>query len=514
MSVSPLPHEARGTGQVRALLIGILLVIAPILRGGTLPLALMTLELLALALLVAVLWRPRPGLVTGRETVALLALAAFPLAYLVPLPADLTVWLPGRGRYLDGLRLVGDGALPATLRPSLAPFATEAAWLALLLPIAVFLATRSLPSERLLLLIKVLLGVAVFQATLGLMQFGGGQDSGLYLGMTFTHFDSGVGTYPNRNHLAGLMEMVLPITLALLLYSVGRKATEPGAANRRRSWRRRLSFFSTLRGHAALAYGAVALLVLVGVIFSRSRAGITLSILGVLLAIGLFSRRLGGNNVYGPAGTLVVIAVGLGVAIGLVPVLDRFSVEGALADGRWSLFSATLEGIGAFFPLGSGPGTFSEVFPAFQPIEFGRQFANRAHNDYLEWLFEGGIGAALLILLLVGLYLFQWGRVIRASIWSRFQFVQVGAGVGILLLALHELVDYNLHTPANIAYFAFLAGVFFSDGQRDTEAQPGKSPRRTPRMDLAGRVTPAPGILTPAVPPPDQIRNPFLNPMD
>jgi len=511
MPVSHIRHQATGTGRVLALLLGILLILAPLLRGGTDPLALMALELLALALLVAALWRPRPGLVRAWEAVALLALAAFPLLYLIPLPADLLAWLPGREPYLDGLRLVGDGSLPATLTPSLVPFATEAALLTLLLPIAVFLAVRALPAERVLSLVTILLGMAALQATLGLMQFGGGRESGLYLGMTFTHFDSAVGTYTNRNHLAGLMEMVLPIALALLLYSVGRDAPEASAAGRRQRWRRRLSFVATLRGHAAFAYGALALLVLVGVIFSRSRAGISLSILGVLLAVGLFARRVGGTNVYGPAGTLVVIAAGLGVAIGLVPVLDRFSVEGALADQRWTIFSATLGGIGSFFPLGSGPGTFPDVFPAFQPVELGRWFVNRAHNDYLEWLFEGGIGAALLILLLAGLYLFQWGRVWRTSAWSRFRFVQIGAGIGILLLALHETVEYNLHTPANIVYFAFLAGIFFADAGGDEEGERRKSPRRTPRMDHEGRVTPAPGVVAPAAPPPDQIRNPFLD---
>lgn len=511
MPISPLPRQVPGTGRAQALLLGVLLVFAPLLRGGNDPLALMTLELLALALLVAVLWRRPPGLVRTREALVLLALAAFPLLYLVPISADLLAWLPGRDRYLEGLRLVGDGTLPTTLRPSLAPFATEAAWLVLLLPITVFLAVRSLPTGRVLLLIKILLGMAALQATLGLMQFGGGRDSGLYLGMTFTHFDSAVGTYTNRNHLAGLMEMVLPISLALLLYSVGRDASEAGGTSRKQRWRRRLSFFASVRGHAAFAYGALALLVLVGAIFSRSRAGIALAILGTLLAVGLFSRRLGGNNVYGPAGTLVVIAIGLGVAIGLVPVLDRFSVAGALTDARWPMFSATLDGIGAFFPLGSGPGTFPDVFPAFQPVELGRWFVNRAHNDYLEWLFEGGIGAALLILLLAGLYLLQCGLVLKASVWSRFRFVQVGAGIGLLLLALHETVDYNLHTPANLIYFAFLAGVFFSNNERDQEEQQGKSPRRTPRMDLAGQVTPTTGVVTPAAPSPDQIRNPFLD---
>ena len=39
--------------------------------------------------------------------------------------------------------------------------------------------------------------------------------------------------------------------------------------------------------------------------------------------------------------------------------------------------------------------------------------------------------------------------------------MKVGAGIGILLMMLHGLTDFNLHIPANAIYFAFLAAVFF-----------------------------------------------------
>ena len=488
-------------------LLAFMMVFAPLFRAGQPPIPLLVLELAALLVLVLVLWKPGAARLSRREVFAVSLLVVFPLLYLLPLPGVVLDWLPGREQYVAALSLLGadDPGGPATL--SLYPIETESAWLALLVPIAVFLGTRALDSGRLFRLVLLLFGVAGAQAVLGLMQFGDASDSPLYLGMTHTHFGSGVGTFTNRNHLAGLIEMVLPITLALFFYSLGR-------VERRASqgWRGRLVFFASMRGHTAFLYGALALLLILGVIFTRSRTGIALTILGVVLVTFAFSRRIGGDNVYGPAGTVAAFALGLGMAIGLAPVLDRFASLDPLEDGRWTMFSATLDGIGAFFPVGSGPGNYSDVFHAFQPLELGNWFINHAHNDYLEWLFEGGILAALLILLLFGLFLFQWSKVWTKEGWSRFRFMQVGAGIGILLLLLHELVDYNLQIPANRVYFAFLVGVFFSDPNQESVAGTRRPKRRrTPDLSGGTGVEIASSIVKPAGPAPDQIKNPFLD---
>ncbi|MEA3277529.1 MAG: O-antigen ligase family protein [Pseudomonadota bacterium] len=484
-----------------------ILLFAPLIRAGQPPIPLLVLELLSVLLLVLVFWRPQHGLVTRLEAIALSLLFVFPLLYLVPVPGSLAEWLPGREQYLAGRSLLDGEGVNAAGKPSVYPLETESAWLVLLVPIAVFLGTRMLDSRRVLGLVLLLLAIAAFQAILGLMQFGDGKDSPLYLGMDFTHFGSAVGTYTNRNHLAGLLEMVLPLSLALLIYSVGR-----GDRDVSRGWRRRISFFASLRGHVAFGYGVLALVLLVGVIFTRSRTGIALTMLGFLLVSFAYSRRIGGDNVYGLAGTVVAFAVGIGIAIGLAPVLDRFSAEDALEDARWTIFSTTFDGIGAFFPLGSGPGNYPDVFPAFQPLELGRWFINHAHNDYLEWLFEGGLFAAVLILLFLALYLYQWTKVWTKDAWSRLRFVQVGAGIGILLMLLHTLVDYNLHIPANIVYFAFLAGIFFAVPEQ--EAVSGRQQRRKRRtpdlMESPESELPSVGE-GPVSPPPDQIKNPFLD---
>ncbi len=485
-------------------LLAAMLVFAPLFRSGQPALALLVLELLALGILVLVLWRPRPRLIGAWEALALTLLAAFALLYLIPLPAVVAEWLPGRQPYRAALSLIGGGAGEGAATLSLYPLETESALLFLLVPIAVFLGTRLLDRRGLLRLVHLLLGIGAAQALLGLLQYGAGEGSPELFGVSLADIRSAVGTYSNRNHLAGLLEMLLPVALALMFWSAGRGRRDSG-----RDWRDRIAFLASMRGHAAVLYGAIALLLLLGVVFTRSRAGITLSLLGVLLSALFFARRIGGDNVYGPTGTVVAFAVAIGVAIGLVPVLDRFSVEGAINDARWSIYSSTMDGIGAFSPLGSGPGNYPDIFPAFQPLELGRWFINHAHNDYLEWLFEGGLLAAGLIALLLLLYGRQWLSMRTREPWSQLRFVQIGAGIGTLLLLLHSLVDFNLHIPANVVYFAFLIGIFFA--RPEPEAEPAR-PRRRRTTDLERSATAAPATGGPlAAPPQGQIKNPFLD---
>lgn len=478
LSVTPDPGKTAVSW-----LLGTIFVFAPLFRAGHPALAVAVLELLSVLLLAVVLWQPRRIPLTRSEILALTLLFAVPLLYLIPLPVELVERLPGRGTYLAGRALLAAGEAGGPVGLSLHPTETESALLLLLLPIAVFMGTRALGTSRKRQLLLLLLALAALQSLLGILQYSAGEGNPLFFGMA--HANSARGTYVNANHLAGLLEMLLPVALALMVYSIGRDRADDG-----RGWKRRILFFSSARGQAAFVYGALASLLLVGLIFTRSRTGIMLSILAVLLSMAAFARRIGGTNVHGPVGTILTLAVGTGIVIGLVPVLDRFSVAGAMQDQRWTIFSATLEGIGAFLPIGSGPGTYPDIFPAFQPLALGSWFVNHADNDYLEWVFEGGLLAAALILLLLVLYARQWVRVWTWKEWSHFRFVQVAAGIGLLLLLLHSLMDFNLHVPANIAYFAFLAGLFFSDSRDDVG--PARSRRRRTTRRLRETRSPLP----------------------
>ncbi|MCK7575656.1 MAG: O-antigen ligase family protein [Chromatiales bacterium] len=294
--------------------------------------------------------------------------------------------------------------------------------------------------------------------------------------------------------------MTLPIALALFYYSVGRKEDLAVSG----TWRRRAAFLGSKHGHAAILYGAAVLILLVALVFTRSRMGIAMGMLGLVLTTLVFARRIGGSNVFGLTGTIIATVLGFGTAIGLAPVLDRFSVTGTIEDARGELFAATLRLISDFFPFGSGPATFPSIFPRVQPAEFGAWFINRAHNDYLEWILEGGVIALLIIALGAVLYIRQCTRVYVRGEWSRMRFLQAGAGLGLLALMLHELVDYNLAIPANQVFFALLAGLFLMPPDQVKAGSERQRVRRTPKLESE----PTP-VLQGLAPPPDQIDNPF-----
>ena len=457
-------HTADTARKDTALAIGVacILIFVPLFRAGNRPLPLMVLELGAVVLLIIKLW---PQAAADARTIPAVwwttgvLLILYPLLYLIPLPFVLWAELPGRALYSEALLLVDNqpAARPATIAAS----STLASWLALLPPVAVFFSAAALPTRYLIRLALAALIMAVGQALLGLMQFvAADPDSILCLGNRYCGHGSATGTYVNRDHLAGFLEMMFPIGLGLLAITVGRLRHK--TRHYRQNWRERVLSLSTWQANVAFLYGAASIVILLGLVFTRSRTGVGLGMACLALAALAFSRRLGGDNAFGSVGTVSVIAVVLAVDIGLAPVFGRFTVN-PLDDLRWEQFAIALQGIGNFFPLGSGPGTFPQAVLPFQPVTMGAFYFNHVHNDYLEWLFEGGLLSAAIMLLLASAYVRQWFILGRSGSdhWSTFRFIQVGAGIGLLMIAFHGAVDFNWHIPANAIYTAFLAALFF-----------------------------------------------------
>lgn len=479
-------------------LLAALLVFAPLIKGGNRPVPLLALELMSLPLLSYLLWRPAFLKHLPKSFLfALALLVLFPLLQRVPLPAALWQLLPGREVYDAALADFDTGA--SSLRTiSLVPSATEAAWLAMLPPLAVLLVTIGLREEALKRVVYVFLGMAAFQAVLALIQFGGGAQTAFR--MNPGDIGEAVGTYVNRNHLAGLLEMALPITLGMIASRIGRGGGSTRYAGR--NWLKRVGqFLSRLpRPNQTMLFSALFLMVMLGLIFSRSRSGIMMGMIGIFLSALLFGRHIGGARSNSLATLFAVIGLMLAIEIGLAPVMDRFSMEDALADARWSIYSTSMTGLWQFFPFGSGLGTFPEVYWRFQPDTIA-QFVNHAHNDYIEFVLEGGLAAALVIVMFVVLYARRWPSLLRGESWSTLSFMQVGAGISLLLMALHSLTDFNLHIPANAIYFALLAAVFFHRSEQRNHAKPVE-------QKPAQQIPAIPAARLPATRPP-RARNPF-----
>jgi O-antigen ligase len=427
--------------------------------GGNRPLPLLVLELAAVAGLAALAWRwmrvpPDVEIpATLRWGVGILGLA--PLLQLVPLPASWWAQLPGHAPYAAALQFAGERALEAWRPLSIHPRATEYSWLVLLPCLAAFLLTLAQSTSEVRRLVTVFVVVAVCQSLLGIVQLGVPAGSALNLGSAET---AGLakGTYVNRNHFAALMAMTLPAALVLWFLQARTRRDVHGQPMRvhPRHRDRRLAMQIVLS--VPMVFLVVALL------FSRSRGGIGAGFLALSLAsLALVPRA---HSPWAKIGFSLIGtgAIAFAAYIGLTPVLERFAPDSLSLgyEDRARLAAATVRAGLDFMPLGSGLGTFADVFRRYQ-LEAIPGFVDHAHNDYAELFLELGVAGLAVMVLLGSAYAMRW--IALARVWRERSFghLQMAAGLGMLAMLLHGLVDFNFHIPANAIYFSFLAGVFF-----------------------------------------------------
>jgi O-antigen ligase len=446
-------------GSVPFLTLGFLLVFAPLFLGGNRPQPLLVLELVAIAGIAVLAWqgfgRVRSASLPAALRVGVGLLVVVPLLQLIPLPAGLWSQLPGHGPYFRALGFAGDSATLAMRPLSLHPRATEYSWLVILPCLAAFLLTLSQSQSRLKKLVAVFVGVAVCEAILGVLQLGAAAGSPLYLGNPHGG-GAATGTYVNRNHFAALIAMALPMAVALWFL-------EAMPSRRRHAGNMRPSAGPSDRKLAKrIALSGLVLFLLVALLFSLSRGGIGSGFLAFSLACLALVWKAATMPARIAFAMIGLGALALAAYIGLTPVLERFTADQLSLgyDGREQIALASIRAGLDFLPLGSGLGTYADVFRRYQ-IEGLPGFIDHAHNDYAELFLELGVVGIAIVALLGTAYLMRWAKL--APVWRehRLGYLQVAAGLGILAMLVHALADFNFHIPANAIYFSFLAGVFF-----------------------------------------------------
>lgn len=259
------------------------------------------------------------------------------------------------------------------------------------------------------------------------------------------------GTYINRNHFAGLLELTLPFVFASVFYSF-------------QLWseRRRASRGGSSLWFRSVFYLFLLVIMVVGVVFSRSRGGIfatAFSIVFVALLAQLKARR----RVWMLGVFLFLVCVaGYGLWIGLDPVLARFEQvrqPGYLQmEGRISIWKDALRLVHDHPLTGTGLGTFGTAFRRHQ-TDLVESYVDHAHNDYLEFASDTGLpGVALLFLPI--LYLFTKMIISFLDDPRRYRrAVTLGCIGSTLALLVHSVTDFNLQIPANALILAVVLGV-------------------------------------------------------
>jgi len=433
-------------------------VFAPLFRGGNRAMPLLVLEVVAVLALASLAWwnqRARAGPLPATLRWGLAILVATPMVQLIPVPPSWWAGLPGHGPYAAALEAAGvaQGWRAITLNAT----ATQFSALALLPPLAIFLAVRELHRRELRRLVQVFVAVALCEAVLGILQVGVGRDSILNLGNPFAS-GSATGSYVNRNHFAALMAMTLPMLVAFwaaeilpALDAEGHRMREhPRHADRRLARR--------------LFWSLLIVLAMAALFFTRSRAGIGCGLAAFAAASFGLVWAGGPLAIRAALGVVAALALLLAAYVGLTPVLERFAPDDLTVsyEGRLRLAAAAVRGGLDFLPIGSGLGTFADAYPRYQSVALAF-FVDHAHNDYAEAFLEMGVASLAVATLFAIACLGRWS-VVAARRHSRgLGFLQVSAGLGMLAMAIHGAFDFNFHIPANAIYFAFLAGVFFYD---------------------------------------------------
>lgn len=490
------------SGPVVVGVAALLLLAAPIIRGGNRFVALSVLECLALVLLwvmaLTVARRPESIRVAGwvrrpdartppadsllaegggvrwvpqiDRSRLLLALAPvwFAVVQLTPLPAAVWRQLPGHDGYaqaLDTLQLGDVGWRPLSLMPD----ATVLSLLAGVPLTALFLLGLLASHGVVRILVRVVVLAAAAQAVFGLLQVGGGRS--LYFGAQA--YGRAIGSFANPNHFASALAMALPMAIFLLREALARPQRE---GNRRR----RFGLGADLRHTLSVTFWAVVLLFLLSaLVASASRAGIVAALVVVGLSLMLIPGAEGARRLrWWRAGMAAAVLVVVLMAVGTEGLLSRFD-GGVQQDARWQIYAASARAAWTFFPWGSGLGTFAGVFAPFQSPTL-THFVDFAHNDYLQLAVEGGLPFLLLAGLALSLAVVSVRRLLRrlrddpGSPWAA---LQASCALGLLAVLMHSLVDFNLRIPANAMVAAFFAGVLLRrsglSGPSSARAQPG-----------------------------------------
>src|SRR5580704_11610537 len=312
-----------------------------------------------------------------------------------------------------------------------------------------------------------LVALGTFEAFYGMVQYLSGWQQ-IFTYMKKFDLEEATGTYINRNHYAGFLEMILPFSLALVFYEYAKLRGARGT---------RINFRNLIPKSALqklILYLCVSVVLCAALAFSRSRMGILAAASSVLVIFALIViSRFHGRTSSLLAGAFVILSICLAIWIGPGPILSRFQSVGDETSlggqSRVSIWRDALPLIKNHPWLGTGLGTFPIAYTGGQTA-FLSQFVNHAHNDYLELASDLGIAAAFI---LFGSILFILARAIRSFLTGERDFeriVALGCVGSIVAILLHSFTDFNLYIPANALLFSAILGLAVS--VRVPHAQP------------------------------------------
>jgi O-antigen ligase len=402
---------------------------------------------------------------------AFVSFLVFLVFQIIPLPAFLVTILSPEA-YVTGLKSVPasgvletKGALAQWFTLSPYRYPVRMSIIRLSMYALFFLGlTQVLNSRRrieLTILIIVLIGC--FEALYGLAETYSGSGH-IWWYQKAGHRQEVTGTYINRNHFAGLMEMCLLLAAAYVAALSGRKEKRNDISRHTTSLRARVAMYLSReqrfnkRLFVLFSGGVLG----VGLIFSASRGGM-ISAAGAMLCMSLFFLPRSNHRGKGFILLLLFLIISAySLHIGADYPVERFRYMDTDLEARSRYTQKTIEMFEDYKLMGIGVGNFQYAYPRYQAPEDKLRFFRHAHNDWAQFLSEAGIIGFCLLLAGLLYYLYRTIRLWR----KRTDPFAVCLGVAPLAvmtaMAIHSYSDFNLHIPANCMMLAAIMAVGYS----------------------------------------------------
>jgi O-antigen ligase/Tfp pilus assembly protein PilF len=273
-----------------------------------------------------------------------------------------------------------------------------------------------------------------------------------------THGKNPFGPYVNRNHYAGLMEMLFPVVLSLFL------AFKPHVTYS--SLREKMAeIFKQNSTNVHILLGFSAVIIATSIFLSLSRGGITSLSLSIIFlsAVLIYKEGIGKRGIL-----IIIVAIMIALSVGWFgwgPIIKKFQnisiTEGDSLNQRVEIWINSAGILKDFPATGAGFGSFLHIYPGYRNT--ATDFTDyHAHNDYIELLTDGGIVGFLLAgWFMLEVFYKTFGNFLKRK--EQFSiYLYAGALTGIISLLIHSFTDFNMHIGANGLFFFFMAGIAVS----------------------------------------------------
>ncbi|GKT11820.1 MAG: hypothetical protein ISEC1_P0793 [Thiomicrorhabdus sp.] len=313
--------------------------------------------------------------------------------------------------------------------------------------------------KRLTALLSVLIISGAFQAFYGSAMVLSGIEW-LFGTPKESYFGKATGTFVNRNHLAGYLEMTIAIGIGLML---ALREDKPFR------WINILELLLSPKARIRMAL----IIMVIGLVMTQSRMGNTaffasLMIVGAIFILTTPKNRLRNSLIL--VSFIIIDMIVISQYFGLERLQDRLvntQVSISQEEGKLTFDINDLRGL-AFtnsIPLalekpftGQGAGSYEVVFMGHAGPNFGGHF-DHAHNDYLQFWIEFGLIGSLPLASFALMAFFFAFKALKTKRSTYRSGVGFGAVMAILAIIIHSSTDFNLQIPANAATFVIVCAI-------------------------------------------------------